>query len=89
LCFPPNFCRGVSAVSRKQADWTFSTDYRGTISDGAVITPSEKPIPIDELRRPDPIVMFGEIILFEDELHDHGVSILSAKVLSEKTRESC
>uniref|UniRef100_A0A8C4NBF1 TIP41-like protein n=1 Tax=Eptatretus burgeri TaxID=7764 RepID=A0A8C4NBF1_EPTBU len=28
----------------------------------------------------EPILFFEDVVLFEDELHDHGISILSVKV---------
>lgn len=31
-------------------------------------------------QRPDPILWYDEVVLFEDELHDHGISLLTAKI---------
>lgn len=39
-----------------------------------------EPIPIELLKRPDPILFFDNVILYEDELADNGVSMLSCKV---------
>ena len=35
---------------------------------------------MDKLRRPDPILFFDEVDLYEDELGDNGMSLLSIKV---------
>lgn len=37
-------------------------------------------IPFDMLRRPDPILWYDDVTLFEDELHDHGDAKCSIKV---------
>jgi type 2A phosphatase activator TIP41 len=38
-------------------------------------------IPIAELSRPDPILFYAEIPLFEDELHDNGASHLLVRIV--------
>lgn len=65
--------------SVKPYDWTYSTNYRGTVSGGRFEQTEEK-IPLEKLLRPDPILFFDESILFEDELGDNGISMLSTKV---------
>ena len=42
--------------------------------------PSREQIPIDKLKRPDPIKFFDEVPLYEDELADNGTSLLTVKV---------
>jgi hypothetical protein len=42
--------------------------------------PSQK-IPMAELTRPDPILFYAEIPLFEDELHDNGSSALLVRIV--------
>ncbi|KAG4305789.1 hypothetical protein PORY_000699 [Pneumocystis oryctolagi] len=42
--------------------------------------PSNETIPIDKLKRQDPILFFEEILLYEDELSDNGLTILSVKL---------
>ena len=37
-------------------------------------------MPLEKLRRPDPILFFEEVDLYEDELGDNGISLLSIKV---------
>ncbi|QSL64745.1 hypothetical protein MERGE_002047 [Pneumocystis wakefieldiae] len=41
---------------------------------------SDEAIPLDKLKRRDPILFFEEVILYEDELSDNGMSLLSIKV---------
>ena len=64
----------------KPYDWTYSTNYKGTVHN-LDLKPSElHEIPINKLTKPDPILFFDEAILFEDELADNGISILSYKI---------
>ncbi len=74
-------------------DWTFTTEYKGTISapvaegaDAAAavagsLVETEEKIDLDRLRVPEPMLFFDEVVLFEDELADNGDSFLSAKVV--------
>jgi type 2A phosphatase activator TIP41 len=79
-------------VATKPYDWTYTTTYAGTSSDdagpgnAAEWTPADPAnaqhaIPIAELSRPDPILFYAEIPLFEDELHDNGASHLLVRVV--------
>ncbi|KAI0122278.1 TIP41-domain-containing protein [Daldinia grandis] len=43
-------------------------------------TPSSNPIPIELLKRRDPILFFDEVMLYESELDDNGISVLSVKL---------
>lgn len=70
---------GSELESVKPYDWTYSTNYKGTLTK-AQFKPTEKAIPVQKLLRPDPILFFDESILFEDELGDNGISMLSTKV---------
>jgi hypothetical protein len=66
-------------------DWTFATEYAGTITArggaplAAVASDTER-IDIGALMRHDPITHYGEVQLFEDELHDHGLCDLDIKI---------
>jgi type 2A phosphatase activator TIP41 len=62
----------------KPYDWTYTTPYRGTNTRDW--TPTVKELPLDKLRRPDPILFFDEVDLYEDELGDNGMSLLSIKI---------
>ena len=71
----------------KPFDWSYTTDYKGTVRPHAPeFQPCDHPIPLDLLRRPDPILFFDNIILYEDELADNGISMLSCKVRVMPTR---
>ena len=69
----------------KPYDWSYSTTYDGTIRPGDAgadkkLAPTEKKIPIELLKRRDPILFFDEVVLYESELDDNGISIYSAKL---------
>lgn len=65
----------------KPFDWSYSTDYKGTVNPaGPQFEPTDKQIPIELLKRPDPIIFFDEVDLYEDELADNGIALLSCKV---------
>ena len=66
----------------KPFDWSYSTDYAGTIdsSTGKRLEPTDMPIPIHLLTRPDPILFFDDVVLYEDELADNGIAMLSVKI---------
>ncbi|XP_047235189.1 TIP41-like protein isoform X1 [Girardinichthys multiradiatus] len=64
-------------------DWTFTTDYRGTLLGEELqmkVTKTEDRIDIEKLKAREHIMFFEEVLLFEDELHDHGVSMISVKI---------
>jgi hypothetical protein len=77
-------------VATKPYDWTYTTTYAGSVDDagsgnvqwvpGESINPQHT-IPIAELSRPDPILFYAEIPLFDDELHDNGASHLLVRVV--------
>ncbi|KAH7023497.1 TIP41-like family-domain-containing protein [Ilyonectria destructans] len=73
--------QGIKEVV-KPYDWSYSTDYAGTVDPAAEkqFQPSEKPIPIELLKRRDPILFFDDVMLYESELDDNGISIFSVKV---------
>ncbi|KAL4781925.1 TIP41-like family-domain-containing protein [Aspergillus varians] len=66
----------------KPFDWSYSTDYKGTIISvqDHDFEETSTPIPIELLKRPDPILFFDEVILYEDELADNGITMLSCKI---------
>ncbi|KAK7470323.1 Tap42 interacting protein [Stygiomarasmius scandens] len=82
-------------VPTKPYDWTYTTMYYGHTesapgeSSEKNFTPTWTPanpqnpahqIPLAELTRPDPILFYAEIPLFEDELHDNGSSALLVRI---------
>jgi type 2A phosphatase activator TIP41 len=64
----------------KPFDWSYTTDYKGTTTKGKRFETSNDSIPIDLLKRPDPILFFEEVVLYESELDDNGISVLSCKL---------
>ncbi|KAM3601591.1 uncharacterized protein V6R79_015364 [Siganus canaliculatus] len=67
----------------KPYDWTYTTDYKGTlIGDVFQIKVAEtaERIDMEKLKTREQIMFFDEVLLFEDELHDHGVSMISVKI---------
>lgn len=72
--------QGIKEVI-KPFDWSYSTDYKGTLStQGKQLEASSKPIPFELLKQPDPILFFDEVMLYEDELADNGIAMLSCKI---------
>lgn len=71
---------GITEVV-KPFDWSYSTDYKGTVQTTSPnFEPSTKPIPLELLKRPDPILFFDEVMLYEDEMADNGITLYSCKV---------
>ncbi|XP_013134811.1 PREDICTED: TIP41-like protein [Papilio polytes] len=69
------------AEKKKQNfDWTFSTDYKGTLGDKVVVELTDETINFELLKQKDQILFYHDLTLFEDELHDHGISKLSVKI---------
>ncbi|BAE65364.1 unnamed protein product [Aspergillus oryzae RIB40] len=65
----------------KPFDWSYTTDYTGTVqAGGRSFEPTTKSISLELLKRPDPILFFDEVILYEDELADNGITMLSCKI---------
>lgn len=72
----------------KPYDWTYTTTYAGhfiaadkfsfTVGDPEN---AQHAIPIAELTRQDPILFYAEIPLYEDELHDNGMSQVTIRVV--------
>lgn len=44
------------------------------------LEPTSTPIPVALLKHPDPILFFDEVVLYEDELADNGIAMLSCKI---------
>jgi type 2A phosphatase activator TIP41 len=64
----------------KPFDWSYSTDFKGATPKEPAFKPTETPIPLALLTRPDPIIFFDEVMLYEDELADNGIAMLSCKI---------
>lgn len=75
-----NTHEGIKEVV-KPFDWSYSTDYKGTVRASArPFEATTKSIPVELLKRPDPILFFDEVVLYEDELADNGIAMLSCKI---------
>nr|CDS25615.1 TIP41 protein [Hymenolepis microstoma] len=66
--------------SGKPYDWTFSTAYDGTLIGKWVCEPTDEGLDQVFIRSQDPILLYGSIDLFEDELGDNGISLLNVKI---------
>lgn len=66
----------------KPFDWSYTTDYKGTTKGKKFELQKDnaEPIPIELLKRPDPILFFEEVVLYESELDDNGISLYSCKL---------
>ncbi|GAB6032536.1 hypothetical protein CHUAL_011429 [Chamberlinius hualienensis] len=67
----------------KPFDWTFTTDYKGTILGNDKKfqeVPTTQKIDLEKLKQREAILFYDEIDIFEDELSDHGCSSLSVKI---------
>lgn len=61
-------------------DWTFSTDYSGSLYGQFHLEENvNQRIDIEKLKVQEEILFYKEIILFEDELHDNGVAVSAVK----------
>jgi len=71
---------GITEVV-KPFDWSYSTDYKGTLGSSSItFKPTTSPIPLELLKRPDPIQFFHEVMLYEDEMADNGITMFSCKI---------
>uniref|UniRef100_A0A915EY11 TIP41-like protein n=1 Tax=Echinococcus canadensis TaxID=519352 RepID=A0A915EY11_9CEST len=61
-------------------DWTFSTTYSGTTTGDWLVQSTLEGLDQKFIRSRDPILLFGSINLFEDELGDNGISLLNVKI---------
>lgn len=65
----------------KPFDWSFTTDYQGTFNDKIRSEETDAKLDIFKLMQKERLLFFQEVSLFEDELHDHGISMCSAKIV--------
>ncbi|XP_014255105.1 TIP41-like protein isoform X2 [Cimex lectularius] len=60
-------------------DWTFQTNYKGTFSN-LDVHDSEVGIDMEKLRQKEEILLYRNLTLFEDELHDNGIAVCSVRI---------
>lgn len=65
----------------KPFDWTFSSDYKGTVTGPAIINDTEERINIERLKQKEKILFYQELMLYEDELHDNGIASCTVKIV--------
>ena len=72
----------------KPFDWTYTTSYKGEeLGESNLLKPDDNiEIPLDKLKRPDPILFFDDVTLYEDELGDNGIVVLRVKIRVMKER---
>uniref|UniRef100_A0A8R1ICD5 TIP41-like protein n=1 Tax=Caenorhabditis japonica TaxID=281687 RepID=A0A8R1ICD5_CAEJA len=63
----------------KPFDWTYTTHYKGS-EHGCKVETSTERIDMERLKRRDAIAFSSSVTLFEDELADHGIAQLSARI---------
>lgn len=73
----------------KPFDWTFSTNYQGTHNEKIKIEETNLKIDIFKLLKKEPILFYQDLTLFEDELHDNGVSSCSVKIVRFLRKNFC
>lgn len=64
----------------KPFDWTFTTDYMGTLLGNFIVKQTDERINVEKLRQREQILFYNDLTLFEDELHDNGIAVCSVKV---------
>jgi hypothetical protein len=64
-------------------DWTFISISNGILSNALKIESTLDEIDYDLLKEKQEILFYEEIILYEDELHDNGISKFTVKSVSE------
>ncbi|KAI1433989.1 TIP41-like family-domain-containing protein [Xylaria sp. CBS 124048] len=70
-----------TVVSKKLGNGITDGKHEETNGGGVrEFTPTDEPIPIELLKRRDPILFFDNVMLYESELDDNGVSMLSVKL---------
>ncbi|XP_060647599.1 TIP41-like protein [Drosophila nasuta] len=64
----------------KPFDWTFTTSYQGTLNEKFRSESTEQTLNKMKLMQRENILFFHDLTLYEDELHDHGISALSVRI---------
>lgn len=61
-------------------DWTYTTQYSGTLSGDRIVEKTSLEIDLEKLKQRETIHFYKEMILYEDELHDNGIAKLTVKI---------
>jgi len=76
-------CEFIDKEVVKPFDWTFTTEYRGTVEGeefAALIEETDERIDLERLKVKEKILFYDDVCLYEDELGDNGSSMLSVKI---------
>lgn len=65
----------------KPFDWTFTTDYQGTTNEKIRFEKTDQQLNKFKLMQREKILFYHDLTLFEDELHDNGISSCSVKIV--------
>jgi type 2A phosphatase activator TIP41 len=86
----PDFQVGPSSVwqeARKETrnfehpfDWTYTSDYKGTLGPNVEVKETSETIDFEMLKRREPISFYNQMTLYEDELADHGCAEMTLRV---------
>lgn len=66
----------------KPFDWTFTSTYQGTLNEKFRSEPTEQTLNKMKLMQRENILFYHDLTLYEDELHDHGISVMSVRIVS-------
>ncbi|EDW82050.1 uncharacterized protein Dwil_GK25338 [Drosophila willistoni] len=64
----------------KPFDWTFTSTYQGTMNEKIRAEPTEQTLNKFKLMQRENIIFYHDLTLYEDELHDHGISVMSVRI---------
>lgn len=67
----------------KPFDWTFTTDYAGSLSSDFTVENTDERIDIERLKQKEKILFYEELMLYEDELHDNGTASCTVKIVND------
>ena len=72
----------ISTEVAKPFDWTYTTDFSGTVlgEDKVQVGATTDKIDIEKLKRQEKIHFYQDMMLFEDELADNGIAKLTVKM---------
>jgi len=73
---------GVNKEVVKPFDWTYTSDYQGTLTGENPLEEIDTDLRIDieKLKRHEKIHFYQDMILFEDELGDNGIAKMNVKI---------
>lgn len=76
-------CEFIDKEVVKPFDWTFTSEYKGTVHGEefvSLIEETEDRIDLEKLKEREKILFYDDVCLYEDELGDNGTSMLSVKI---------